>query len=259
LLRRAYPTVNFKTSILKRSAAIVVFSLLSACATFPGGSSKSKASAEETEAAQTQVAALQAEISKLKSQNARLANQVLSLQRERDALADEADEELAANSLPPAPTLLKEDTAPKSKAVVDGAASPALAKSNVPVENSPRLVQPTFASDETVFENEAEGEIKTESVLFGVHLASYRHLEEAQSGWRQLQRENPEELGLLEPRIEPVTIEGKGDFLRLVGGGFSSREKAEALCNQLKAKGMFCAVAGFEGQRLSLGDASGSR
>jgi hypothetical protein len=89
----------------------------------------------------------------------------------------------------------------------------------------------------------------------GVHLASYRHREQAQEGWRQLQRENPDELGLLEPRIIAVTIPEKGDFLRLIGGGFSSQEKAAALCTNLKQKGVFCTVSGFEGDRLALGGA----
>lgn len=40
------------------------------------------------------------------------------------------------------------------------AAAPAAA-----VQPSPRLVQPTFASEETVFENEANDSIKTASVL----------------------------------------------------------------------------------------------
>lgn len=255
LFRHLTLTTTPFPSWLKRSVAVAFLSALSACASFPGGGETAGASPEEMETAQVQLASLQAEVAKLKSQNARLTNEVLALKRERDALEDVAmNSDAGADNLPPAPVPLKEEPAPKSKAVVDDAASPALAKSEVPVENSPRLVQPTFASDETVFENEADGEIKTESVLFGVHLASYRQLEEARAGWRQLQRENPDELGLLEPRIEPISIEGKGDFLRLVGGGFSSREKAEALCAQLKAKGMFCSIAGFEGERLSLSE-----
>lgn len=207
-----------------------------------------------------QIASLEAEVARLKSQNARLANEVLALQREKDRAAnaqDEAPDETAEASLPPAPQVIEERITPPA-AVVDDAASPALAQSDVPVQNAPRLVQPAFASNETVFENEAEGEIRTESVLFGVHLASYRKMEEARAGWRQLQRENPDELGLLEPRVEGVTVEDKGDFLRLIGGGFSSRDKAEALCAQLKAKDMFCSVASFEGERLSLAEPDNS-
>jgi hypothetical protein len=207
-----------------------------------------------------QVASLEAEVARLQSQNARLTNDLLAMRRERDRASAETVKpaEDAADNLPPKPEIIADNAgaadkdAPRPKAVVDDAASPALAKTDVPVETSPRLVQPTFASNETVFENEAEGDIQTESVLFGVHLASYRHMEEARAGWRQLQRDNPEELGLLEPRVETVTIEGKGKFLRLIGGGFAARDKAEALCGQLKENGLFCSVASFEGERLSL-------
>ena len=91
-------------------------------------------------------------------------------------------------------------------------------------------------------------------MLYGVHLASYRHVEDARAGWRKLQRENPDELGLLEPRIEEITIKGRGQFVRLIGGGFSTRDKAEQLCSRLRAKRLYCAVMDFEGQRLSMAD-----
>ena len=244
-------------SSLKKIGAVLIFALLSGCATFSGGEKNAAANVDAGEAAQAQIVALQTEIARVKSQNARLSNEVLALQRERDMAAldqSAAAKEAAEDLLPPKPEFYSDEQSAKPKAVVDDAAAPTLAKSDVPVETAPRLVQPTFASNETVFENEAEGDIKTESVLFGVHLASYRHPEEARTGWRQLQRENPDELGLLEPRLESVTISDKGEFLRLVGGGFASREKAEALCAQLKARGLFCSVTGFEGERLSLAD-----
>lgn len=236
------------------------FIILSACASLPGGGDAPPELAETDPPEQTiQIASLQAEVARLKSQNARLANEVLALQRERDRVAaasEEAQEQ--ADETPSAPETANDKKEP-SKAVVDDAASPALAQSDVPVQNSPRLVQPAFASNDTVFENEAEeGEIKTHSVLFGVHLASYRRMEEARAGWRQLQRENPDELGLLEPRVEGVDVENKGRFLRLIGGGFSSKDKAEALCAQLKTKDMFCSVASFEGERLSLAESDNS-
>jgi hypothetical protein len=259
---------NRPLALLRHTGAVIACAFISACASFPGGGGDETpltASAQEVEEAQMQVASLEAEVARLKSQNARLANEVLSLQRERDrrAAADEAaqaadEKELQLSVKPKPDSTASNETPPRSKAVVDDAASPALAKTDVPVETSPRLVQPTFASNETVFENEAEnGDIKTESVLFGVHLASYRHLEEARAGWRKLQRENPDELGLLEPRVEAVTIEGKGKFLRLIGGGFAARDKAEALCGQLKANGLFCSVESFEGERLSLAENRG--
>lgn len=216
-------------------------------------------SAVETETARIQIASLEEEVAKLKSQNARLSNELLALQRERDRAAADAAQTAAAEAEAgsAATDAAAETAAPRSTAVVDDAASPALARTDVPVQTSPRLVQPTFASNETVFENEAGDDIATESVLFGVHLASYRHVEEARAGWRQLQRSNPEELGLLEPRVEAVTIDGKGEFLRLIGGGFTARDKAEALCAELKENGLFCSVASFEGERLSLAENGG--
>ncbi len=240
--------------------ALALCGVLSACASLPGGRSAPTAAEIDAETARTELASLEAEVARLKSQNARLANEVLALQRERDqaeaeerAMEDAADQEA---SLPPAPTFTVGDNAPL-RPVVDDAASPALAQTDVPVQTAPRLVQPTFASDEIVFENEAGGEIRTASVLYGVHLASYRQLDDARAGWRQLQRENPDELGLLEPRVDDIVVDDKGAFLRLIGGGFSSRDKAEALCAQLKSRGLFCSVAGFNGERLSLAETRG--
>lgn len=240
---------------LKNVGLALIFATLSACASTPDRSPMADASVADQQSALQQVAVLEAEVTRLKSQNARLSNEVLALQRDKDRLA--AAETAEATVPTPKPEVVVKPEPQKQQAVVDDAPSPALAQSEVPVETSPRLVQPTFASNETVFENEAEGDIKTESVLFGVHLASYRKPEEARAGWRQLQRENPEELGLLEPRVESVSVTGKGKFVRLVGGGFASRDKAEALCLQLKSRGLFCSVTGFEGDRLSLAEGQG--
>ncbi|MEO1136589.1 MAG: SPOR domain-containing protein [Pseudomonadota bacterium] len=249
---------------IKQVGAIFVFAFLSACASFPGGrDDPAPQAAAGTQADPVQLAALEAEIAKLKSQNARLANELLAIKRERDELAAtdlSGAEQLASEgepALPSKPDYYVDDPAPRPNAVVDDADAPALAQTDVPVETAPRLVQPTFVSDETVFENEAEGDIEMESVLFGVHLASYRGIDEARAGWRQLQRENPDELGLLEPRVESVTVRDKGVFLRLIGGGFASQEKAAALCAQLKSNGLFCSVASFEGERLSFGENGG--
>lgn len=237
--------------------------LLSGCSTFAGGGSAPVVDNTAVDAAQTRVAALQVEVSRLKSENARLANQLLDLQRARAreeavAEADVEDEGAPAADSTTGQQASVPDPQPLANAVVDTANDPAIAQSDVPVETAPRLVQPAFASNETVFENEAdENAIETTSVLFGVHLASYRARDEARDGWRMLQRNNPDELGLLEPRVEDVVIEDKGVFLRLIGGGFSSRDRASALCDVLKSKGQFCSVVGFAGQRLSLADETG--
>ena len=244
------PILSGFMSFMKIIAILTSFTVLGACASMTGGNASADLSQGSDMSAQLQIAALEADIEKLKSQKARLSNEVLALVRQRDNTEETPIEENELVGLPPAPEpVLREATTDVKVTVVD---ADSLEKTDVPVETAPRLVQPIFASTETVFENEAEGDIKTESILFGVHLASYRKLEHAQAGWRQLQRENPEELGLLEPRIERVTIDDKGVFLRLVGGGFAMQDKAVNLCDQLKSKGLFCSVAGFEGERLSL-------
>lgn len=243
--------------IARRVGAAAMLAAASACASFPGmGGEEAAAAAEEDAAAnEVRIASLEAEVARLKGQNARLANDLLAARRELDRVEPgEQEPSTTEGETASAPLSRAEEPAGKPNAVVDDAASPALARTEVPVQPAPRLVQPTFASNEVVFENEAEGEISTQSVLFGVHLASYRHEGEARAGWRKLQRDNPDELGLLEPRIEMVTVDGKGDFLRLVGGGFASRDKAEALCGQLKARQLYCSVTSFSGERLSLAE-----
>ncbi len=254
-----------KLKLFLASASVI---LLSACSTLTGKSNESKAalSPEAFEEIEMKTAALELENERLKSENARLANQLLALQRSERSKAEADAAETAADEAPSA-TEAKQEAPPKpapvaaapdaDEVVVAETEAPELRGSEVLIEDAPRLVQPTFSSDETVFENEAVGEIETASVLFGVHLASYRQMSEARDGWRQLQRENPDELGLLEPRIERVNLPDKGVFLRLIGGGFSSEERAAALCVNLKDKGLFCSVSGFQGERLSLAETGG--
>lgn len=245
---------------IRACAASLGMILLAGCSTF-AGQSQNTASADPSalETAQIQLASLQVEVSRLKSENARLANQLLDFQRERareELAVEQQAEEESAQQTAEQQAAATPDPQPLSNAVVDSG-DPALAQTDVPVENAPRLVQPSFASNETVFENEVdENAIETTSVLFGVHLASYRARDEARDGWSKLQRDNPDELGLLEPRVENVAVENKGVFLRLIGGGFSSEERASALCDVLKNKGQYCAVVGFAGQRLSLAEAT---
>ncbi len=219
--------------------------------------------ANEIRQAQTQTAALQSEVAKLKAENAALESKLSDLEKKATkvaALETASPPRAPAGDLKEGPTAAAAidktpSTAPAAPVVAAPRADIALPGAPVPVDVSPRLVQPSFASTEQIFENEAASpEIKLTSVLWGVHLASYRQADEASAGWKKLQRENPDELGLLEPRIEKVLIEGKGEYLRLVGGGFSSREKAKALCDTLAAKGVFCRVANFGGDRLSMLD-----
>ena len=235
--------------------------LLGACSTFPGGGGKKAVSEADDAFSTPQEIETQTKVARLQTENARLANRVLELQRENDKLRREqtaAASQAAAAATAPAETAvaLREPQVLKQP-VVDNPETPEMTGAAVPVESAPRLTQPTFESTDAVFENEAVIDATTPAMLFGVHLASYRKEEEAREGWRKLQRENPDELGLLEPRLETVEVPERGSFLRLIGGGLSSKEKAEALCSNLKTKGLYCAVSDFSGQRLSLVENTG--
>lgn len=236
---------------LRRAGLTVAAALLlSACSTMRGDH-EIVASPEDVNWSAGQIAQLQAELDAAKAENTELTKRLGELEREAaEAKAAAAAKQAAAESDQRAesPTLARRPESVVAAADADNALAGSPTK---PVEPTPRLVQPSFASErETVFENEA-GDIRLASVLYGVHLASYRKSDEARAGWRQLQRDNPDELGLLEPRVEQVTLEDRGEFLRLIAGGFSSSEKASALCGRLKAKGVYCAVTGFVGVKLS--------
>ena len=270
-MRQAFGAFKARPMVAaKRGGALAVFLLAQSCATLFGSEKADLVASQaiELETARAKSANLQSEVEKLKSENERLASELSALERKSSRIAAIAS---AAEIAPPPPAAepavseiavadKSPSTAPTSPVVAAPNADVTLPSTPVPVDDQPRLVQPRFASTEEIFENEAANqEIKMTSVLWGVHLASYRRAEEASAGWNKLQRDNPDELGLLEPRIERVSIEGKGAYLRLVGGGFSSREKAKALCDTLAMKGVFCRIANFGGERLSMLDVNDLR
>lgn len=251
---------------IKLIFSLTLFGVLSACASLPGGERKTSDSelVSAVKSAELRAAELEEELARIQAENDRLSSQLASLKQQKDNRAaasenlDSAEEgarSAAASTAADVDTPLVLAQKDSASIVVEEPGPSALKKDAVPVAPAPRMVQPTFAATDAVFENEANGDIETESVLFGVHLASYRKSEEAREGWRQLQRQNPDELGLLEPRVEQVTLPGKGVFLRLIGGGFSSQDKAAALCESLNQKGFYCAVSSFNGVRLALTNA----
>ena len=218
-------------------------------------------SASDVNWAFADTSAMQAKVASLQQENARLQRKLLQLERDlKDATQAAENAEQVAQAATSAAEAATARSAPKpAPAPVITAPNPARDLTNVDdaTEVAPRLVQPTFAADEPSFENEAVAEeIELESVLWGVHLDSYRKEADARSGWKELQRGNPDELGLLEPRLENVTIAGQGQFLRLIAGGFSSEATARALCKTLSSKGQYCRVVGFSGARLSVADRS---
>jgi SPOR domain len=85
---------------------------------------------------------------------------------------------------------------------------------------------------------------------YALHLASYRLEKNAVAGWQQLERDNSDILAGLNPVISELDIAGKGHFLRLKAAQLATKQEAENLCGQLKARGVYCAVMSAEGQSL---------
>ncbi|MFN3958748.1 MAG: SPOR domain-containing protein [Parvularculaceae bacterium] len=269
-MRQAFGAFKARpVSAARPAAALFLFLLLQSCATIFGSGKAELAAAQaiELQSVTAERDHLQSQVASLRAEKERLETALAEATKKVQRLAA-----VEQPSLPPAPQPTNErvaeagtviekasPTAPPAPVVAAPNASASPPAAPVPVDAQPRLVQPRLASTNEIFENEAaRPEIKMMSVLWGVHLASYRRIDEASAGWAKLQRDNPDELGLLEPRIERVSIDGKGAYLRLVGGGFSSREKANALCETLAAKGVFCRVSNFGGERLSMLDITGA-
>lgn len=234
------------------AVSILLAALSSGCATLGGGKTARLAEERASLLAQSEAKATQLEtrLAEVQRENTRLSRRVTELESTIRTAQSQAANAAKSAELASADSAVRAATA--DQRAVAATAQPARPLAASPVQAAPRLVQPSFANEQkTVFENEAKnGDIRLTSVLFGVHLASYRHNTEAVAGWRTLQRQYPSELSLLEPRIAPVTLEGRGDFVRLIAGGFSTQQTAAALCETLSNRGRFCEVTSFDGEKL---------
>jgi hypothetical protein len=83
----------------------------------------------------------------------------------------------------------------------------------------------------------------TNSVVFSVQLAAYRHREGAEAAWLVAQAKYPVLLGDLQPTYYRTQLaDGTGDVYRLVAGEFGRKADAENLCRRLKQQGADCFV-----------------
>ncbi|OLF73170.1 hypothetical protein AWH62_09535 [Maricaulis sp. W15] len=89
------------------------------------------------------------------------------------------------------------------------------------------------------------------SLQHAIHLASYRRVETAQSGWHALMVAHGDVLTGLEPRLSQAEIAGQGQYLRLKAGPFDSAAAAQAVCQQITNSGDYCAVVDFSGLRMA--------
>lgn len=231
-------------------ASLLAALLLPGCATLGEGKHARLAEERATLLEQSEARATQLETKLAEAQrdNIRLSKRIADLESSIKNAQTQAANAAKNAEIASADSAVRAAAADQKAVAATG--RPAAAS---PVQAAPRLVQPSFASQEkTIFENEAKsGDIRLTSVLYGVHLASYRRNADAAAGWRTLQGQYPNELSLLEPRIAPVKVEGRGEFIRLIAGGFSSQQTAAALCETLSKRGRFCEVTSFDGDKLS--------
>lgn len=88
------------------------------------------------------------------------------------------------------------------------------------------------------------------SLLYGVHIASYRTQDHAIQGWRTMQDLLPGVLGPLEARVEPADLGERGVYLRLKAGPFTTPEAAQSACRSLSESAIYCQVMAFSGEAL---------
>lgn len=79
---------------------------------------------------------------------------------------------------------------------------------------------------------------------FMIQLGSFPDGGLAASAWSKIKSANQGLLGDFSPSIQPKEIEGKGTWYRLRVGGFADKAGAAEVCEQLKASGQACIVAG---------------
>ncbi len=87
--------------------------------------------------------------------------------------------------------------------------------------------------------NDGAGSAATSGARY-VHLASYRGMDTARAGWNALSQRYSGLMRGMEPLYDPVTIAGKGDFIRLKAGPVQIPGGPARLCDQLRAAGQFC-------------------
>jgi hypothetical protein len=76
-------------------------------------------------------------------------------------------------------------------------------------------------------------------------LASYRNKSEAQAGWEQMVKENPQVLANLVPVLVLKELGSDGEtFFRLQAGPLQTEDNAEAACQSLQDMSLYCTVLG---------------
>lgn len=75
----------------------------------------------------------------------------------------------------------------------------------------------------------------------GLHLASYRSQQAAETGWKSISKKHANQLGSLNSAIRRVNLgANKGTFYRLMAVPVADRAEANTICQQLKRSNQYC-------------------
>ncbi|MEE2933247.1 MAG: SPOR domain-containing protein [Pseudomonadota bacterium] len=114
-----------------------------------------------------------------------------------------------------------------------------------------RLDNREFRKSKKNIRLDPKGDGRSRKYLFGdskltisVHLATYKNLENAEAGWRQLIIRHRKKLGTLKPRFVRVFLESRGILYRLHAFPFETRNAASTLCGSLRERGAYCKING---------------
>lgn len=89
-----------------------------------------------------------------------------------------------------------------------------------------------------------------QSLLYGVHIASYRTMDHVVQGWETMRAMLPDMLGPLEARVEAADLGERGVYLRLKAGPFATRAEALSACAELSQSAIYCQAMAFAGDPL---------
>ncbi|MCF8878788.1 SPOR domain-containing protein [Hyphobacterium sp. SN044] len=89
-----------------------------------------------------------------------------------------------------------------------------------------------------------------QSLLYGVHIASYRTMDHVVQGWETMRAMLPDVLGPLQARVEAADLGERGVYLRLKAGPFATRADALSACTELSQSAIYCQAMAFTGDPL---------
>jgi hypothetical protein len=87
------------------------------------------------------------------------------------------------------------------------------------------------------------GPVTVEAIGPGVQLAAYHSEAQARRAWAALQKQFPDELGALQPKITKTAIRRRGVVWRLSAGPLADRKASLALCRSLRRHDQACEPA----------------